>query len=79
MNTETLNILSTISLSMWVNKRENKLLMNGFYLQHNVGTVCREELEEWVEVLDDVLLHCKQACAWMLEYISSEDGSQYIR
>ncbi|XP_052775472.1 ubiquitin carboxyl-terminal hydrolase 24-like isoform X3 [Mya arenaria] len=38
-----------------------------------------EDLEEWVDVLDELVHRCKPACRWLLDYLASEEGSTYIR
>ena len=39
----------------------------------------REDLDEWVEVLETILSRCKDACQWMMEYMASEEGAAFIR
>ena len=39
----------------------------------------RLEMDEWVLVIEDMLLSSKRACVWMVEYIASEEGSSYIK
>ncbi|XP_062568779.1 ubiquitin carboxyl-terminal hydrolase 24-like [Saccostrea cucullata] len=36
-------------------------------------------LDEWVDAIDDILDKSKEACRWLVEYLSSAEGSSYIK
>nr|XP_022314147.1 ubiquitin carboxyl-terminal hydrolase 24-like [Crassostrea virginica] len=36
-------------------------------------------LDEWVELIDEILDKSKEACNWLVEYLSSSEGSSYIK
>lgn len=39
----------------------------------------REDLDEWLEVFDILLHKCKDACMWLVDYLSSQEGFSYIK
>ncbi|KAL3868453.1 hypothetical protein ACJMK2_041259 [Sinanodonta woodiana] len=63
-------------MSVWSIQLGIKFLFNT-YFRTKIKT--RPELDEWVEVIETILTHCKEACLWLLEYLASEEGSGFIR
>lgn len=36
-------------------------------------------LDEWVDLIDEILEKSKEACDWLVEYLSGSEGSSYIK
>ena len=34
---------------------------------------------EWLAALETLMIHCKQACWWMVQFLASEEGRSYIK
>nr|XP_022314146.1 ubiquitin carboxyl-terminal hydrolase 24-like [Crassostrea virginica] len=43
------------------------------------NTFFRPLLDEWVELIGEILDKSKEACNWLVEYLSSSEGSSYIK
>ncbi|VDI64277.1 ubiquitin carboxyl-terminal hydrolase 9/24 [Mytilus galloprovincialis] len=39
----------------------------------------RVDLDEWLEVFDTLIHKCKEACMWLVQYLSTEEGFAYIK
>ncbi|KAL4237154.1 Ubiquitin carboxyl-terminal hydrolase 24 [Mactra antiquata] len=39
----------------------------------------RLEMDEWIVVIEMIISSCKDACLWLMEYLSNEQGFSYIR
>lgn len=42
-------------------------------------TFLRSLLDEWVDLIDEILEKSKEACDWLVEYLSGSEGSSYIK
>ena len=49
------------------------------YLDFLSSVSFRPLLNEWVELIDEILDKSKEACNWLVEYLSSSEGSSYIK
>jgi ubiquitin carboxyl-terminal hydrolase 9/24 len=39
----------------------------------------RGDMAEWVSGVETLVQRCKEACQWLVEYLSSEEGSTYLK
>ena len=49
------------------------------YLDFLLSVSFRPLLDEWVELIGEILDKSKEACNWLVEYLSSSEGSSYIK
>ncbi|XP_046339329.2 ubiquitin carboxyl-terminal hydrolase 24-like isoform X2 [Haliotis rufescens] len=47
------------------------------YLRNRRKTVL--ELDKWVELVDTLLMKSKDTCLWLVEYLSSKEGQEFIK
>ncbi|BFY99847.1 hypothetical protein BsWGS_02887 [Bradybaena similaris] len=47
------------------------------YLRTRLKT--QPELDEWISLLDTLMLSCKTACTWFIDYLASTEGGQIIK
>lgn len=51
-----------------------------FDIHHCIFVTCnRVDLDEWLEVFNTILHKCKEACMWLVDYLSTQEGFSFIK